>query len=161
MIPKDETFVDTTFTHGDTYSDEITETFYGRSYAIKNDRSSFVRRTGAEFDKLRDSLDNRVAGTLTLDMAKVAATADKEYVYPISPEQRTDLALASSKGVTLRFLAESVLRYAPRAPDAILLQAATELGLWLIRQPGEASKTNMLVRSGAATILSPYRNRRI
>lgn len=153
------TFPDTGFLEGDTYTTTITPKWYGHVSTESNKRTGFVRSRFVDFTKLKTSLYERINGTLLSDFAKARMAMSSEDSPAYNAHTHADMTGGIADSLDLDFLVLSVERYALRAPGASLRQAATELGTWLVRQPGESSRVNMMVRSGAASILDPFRKR--
>ena len=169
-------FDETDAQQADTYSSNQTPTWYGSIDEIKNDRTDFVTKREISFGTLKQAVIARMNSLLTGDhFANRPATINtqNEMIMPVRSWERSGL-LENSVGDVPMEIADKLLllsavnelsivsrinQFAYSSPPEMKLQAAVELATWLIRQPVGSNRANALVRSGAASMLEPYKHR--
>ena len=169
-------FDETDKNQADTYSSNLIDTWYGWIDEYKNDRTAFVVSRDVSFHTLKQAILERLNSLNTGDhFQKRPATINhqNESIMPIRSWERGDLNMQMIGNVNMgianrQFLmgavnelsiVTTINRYAYKAPPELKLQGAVELAVWIIRQPLNSNRANGVVRSGAATLLDPYKHR--
>ena len=169
-------FEETDTQQTDTYSSNQIGTWYGWIDEYKNDRTAFVVSRDVSFNTLKQAILERLNSLNTGDhFQKRPATINhqNESIMPIRSWERADLNMQMIGDVQMEIanrqflmgavnelsIVTTINRYAYQAPGEMKLQGAVELAVWIIRQPLGSNRANGIVRSGAATLLEPYRYR--
>ena len=169
------TFDETDHQQSDTYSTNRIPRWYGTITERKNNRTEFIASRDVGFSTLRNTIYSRLNSLITFDeFAKRPGTlTETEYRARLTDHERINTNLESMGQQNIEIsghaqllsalneisIVSTIERYAVSAPPEIKLHAGVELAVWLTRQPGNANRSNSLVRSGAASLLEPYRYR--
>ena len=161
----------------DDYTSRVIARWYGTILERFNKRTDFVTSRDIDFSTLRNAIWIRLDGLATIEQfGRVPSTlGENETRYMLRNSERSDVNNFSMGNMPLEIgnhpqilsginelsIVTTIDRYAYKAPPEIKLQAAVELSVWIIRQPGNANRSNSIVRSGAATFLDAYRHRSI
>lgn len=159
----------------DTYSTSRIPRWYGYVTERKNDRTNFIVSRDVDFSTLRNAIYARLNSLVSLDeFAKRPGTlSENEYRARLRDAERTNINLETMGQLSIEVAGHAQLlsalneisivstidRFAYRAPPEVKLHAGIEYAVWLTRQPGNANRANALVRSGAASLIEPYKYR--
>ena len=145
----------------DTYVTNRIPKWYGEIIEDVNERTQFVRSRLIRFDALANAMLQRFKSISHLDeqMRRKLELSEGELSNVLSEQGRSLVSSNIAAGIDPRAIITTVDRFAYSAPMEIKLAAAVEYGTWLIRQPPESNHSNGIVRSGAATLLDPYKHR--
>lgn len=171
------TFTETGKRKTDTYSDIQITKWYGWFQQRVNNRTNFVLWSVLHVDTLREAISFRLNGLGIFDemSRRELVLSETQFNNMLNASQRAS-ANASIQGLQGTMIAGNALaisglnelavittidRYAYPAPPEVKLAAGVEYATWLLRQPAASNRVNALVRSGAATLLDPYRHRGI
>lgn len=161
----------------DRYENTTYPRWYGSILERKNLRTNFICWRTLDLSTLQYAILQRLNSLLTQDESarRPATLQETEFrsmlrgtergdinqqtmgVLPIDINGNTQLISAINE----LSIITTIDRYAVNAPPEVKLLAGVEYGVWLTRQPGNANRSNALVRSGAASLLDPYKHRGI
>ena len=168
-------FDETDHQQTDTYSTKTIPRWYGIITERKNNRTDFITDREIKFTTLQAAIRERLNSLVILDeFAKRPGTiAETEYRPVLGAPERSVINSQSMGNLIVSIggdtqivsaineisIVSTIDRYAVSAPPEIKLHAGVEYAVWLTRQPGNVNRSNALVRSGAASLLEPYRYR--
>ena len=161
----------------DRYENTTYPKWYGSILERKNLRTNFICWRILDLSTLQNGIWQRLNSLLTQDeSAKRPVTLQEtEFRSMLRGSERGDInqqtigmlnIQINGNNQTISAINELAIittidRYAVNAPPEVKLQAGVDFAVWQIRQPGNANRSNALVRSGAASYLEPYRHRGI
>ena len=156
-------FTETDTQQTDTYGTNRIPRWYGSIVEEFNKRTQFVKLRMIRFDTLANAIFLRFNSLSHLDehTKRELKLSEAEYNAMMDTQSRYLMNTNIMSGVDPRAIITVVDRYAWAAPSEIKIAAAVEYAVWTIRQPVESNKVNGIVRSGAATLLDPYKHRGI
>ena len=169
------TFPDTGKRKTDTYSYNRVVKWYGWFMEHTNNRSKIVLSRVLHVDTLRSAIAVRLNGLGVFDeiSRRELVLSETQYNNKLNAADRASAnqdiqglqgALVAGNAIAISGINELAIitlieRYAAKAPPETKLAAAVEYGVWMIRQPAGSNRVNAIVRSGAATMLEPYKHR--
>ena len=161
----------------DRYENTTYPKWYGSILERKNLRTNFICWRVLDISTLQNGIVQRLNSIFGQeDFAKRPATlAETESRVMFRSSERADTNMQTMGVLPIEIngnnqylsainelsIITTIDRYAVNAPPELRLQAGIDLAVWLTRQPGNANRSNALVRSGAASYLEPYRHRGI
>lgn len=156
-------FDETDTQQSDTYSYNKIRRWYGGFVEEKNDRTQFVLSRAVDFSDLSHAMFLRWNAISHLDehTRRELKLSESEYNVKMNESTRGLVISNLMIGIDYRAIINAIDRYAWSAPSETKIAAGVEYGIWMLRQPAGANNVNGLVRSGAATLLDPYKYRGI
>ena len=168
-------FDETDSQQSDTYKSNIIQRWYGSIIERINKRTEFVTWRDVDFSTLRTGISQRLNSLVTQEeFAKRPGTlSETEYRTMLRASERADINMQTMgvqsiliggnpsviSAINELSIVTTIDRFAYKAPPEVKLHAGVEYAVWLTRQPGNANRSNALVRSGAASLLEAYRYR--
>ena len=161
----------------DSYSISRIPQWYGYITERKNNRTEFVVSRDIDFSTLRNAIYARLNSLVTIDefAKRPGSLSETESRVMLRNAERDNINIETMGQLSIDIagsphlvsaineisIVSTVERFAYKAPPEVKIHAGVEYAVWLTRQPGNANRSNALVRSGAATLLEPYRYRGI